>query len=112
MAATFEKMILVSTEEFAQSFQYKELLRLTNPSITTVSKSGKLKSCLASSSIWIIDFGATDHMTGNFSFLYAFQSYTSSSSVTLADESATCVMGFGIANPTPSISLSSVLCLP
>nr|XP_016479938.1 PREDICTED: uncharacterized protein LOC107801166 [Nicotiana tabacum] len=56
----------------------------SSPPINTISESGKTTKCLlSSSSKWVIDYGATDHMTGS-----------------------------GTVNPTSSLSLSSVLNLP
>ncbi|XP_075076365.1 uncharacterized protein LOC142163017 [Nicotiana tabacum] len=56
----------------------------SSPPINTIPESGKITKCLlSSSSKWVIDSGATDHMTGS-----------------------------GTVNPTSSLSLSSVLNLP
>ncbi|XP_075074543.1 uncharacterized protein LOC142162130 [Nicotiana tabacum] len=56
----------------------------SSPPINTIPESGKTTKCLlSSSSKWVIDSGATDHMTGS-----------------------------GTVNPTSSLSLSSVLNLP
>ena len=51
-------------------------------------------------------------MTGNSSLFSTFQSHPSTSSVTLADGSQSCVLGLGTIFPTPSLPLSSVLNLP
>lgn len=48
MAIASQNTILA--EEFAQFFQYKELLRLINSFVTTINKSGAPTSYLASSS--------------------------------------------------------------
>ena len=66
----------------------------------------------SSSSKWVIDFGATDHMTGNSSLFSTFHSQPSTSTITLAYGSQSCVLGSGIIFPTPSLPLSSVLSLP
>ena len=51
-------------------------------------------------------------MTGNSSLFFTFQSQPSTSTVTLADGSQSCVLGSGTIFPTPSLPLSSVLSLP
>ena len=50
-------------------------------------------------------------MTGNSSIFSTFQSHPSTSTVTLADGSQSCVLGSGIIFSTPSLPLSSVLSL-
>ena len=57
------------------------------------------------------DFGATDHMTGNSSLFTTFQSRPSTSTITLANGSKSCVLGSGTINPTPLIPLTSILSL-
>ena len=51
-------------------------------------------------------------MIGNSSLFSTFQSQPSTSIVTLADGSQSCVLGSGTIFPTPSLSLSSILSLP
>ena len=50
-------------------------------------------------------------MIGNSSLFSTFQSQPSSSTITLADESQSCVLGSSTIFPTPSIPISSVLSL-
>ena len=66
----------------------------------------------SSSSTWVIDFEATDHMTGNSSLFTTFQSHPSTSTITLVDGSTSCVLGSRTIHPTPLITLTSVLSLP
>ncbi|KAL3537868.1 hypothetical protein ACH5RR_001234 [Cinchona calisaya] len=109
--SSMDKSVLVSADEFAHFTEYQTSLKSTIPS--SLNELGKLTSCLVSSSSkWVIDSGATNHMTGATGILFSFSSDTNLPSVTLADGSMTSVVGSGIANPTTSISLSSVLCLP
>ena len=76
-------------------------------------KSGKPNTCLiSSSSKWVIDFGATDQMTGNSSLFTTFQPHPSTSIVTLADGSTSCVLESRTIHPTPSITLTSIPSLP
>ena len=77
---------------------------------TSDAHSGKgTKNCLTS---WIIDSGATNHMTGSSK---NFSSYTPCSGrdrVCIADGSLAPIMGYGNINCTPSLSLSPVLHVP
>ena len=76
-------------------------------------KSGKPNTCLiSSSSKWVIHFGATDHMTGNFSLFTTFQPHPSTSTVTLTDGLTSYVLGSRTIHPTPLITLTSILNLP
>ena len=75
--------------------------------------SGKPNTCLiSSSSKWVIDSRATDHMTGNSSLFTTFQPHPSTSIFTLADGSTSCVLGLWTIHPTPSITLTLVMSLP
>ena len=93
---------------------YQDSLRSPSTPITTIAESGNSNKCLVSSSSseWIIDFGATYHMTGNSGLFSTFQSQPLPSTVTLVDGSHSCVLGLGTIVPTPSIPLTSVLSLP
>ena len=104
------KTICISADEYAQFLKYQELV---NSHVTTIAESGKSTKCLlSSSSKWVIDSGATEHMTGNPNLFSTFQPHSSTPHVTLADGSTSRVLGSGIVNPIPSLSLSSVLSLP
>ena len=89
-------------------------MRSPSTPITAIAELSNPNKCLVSSSSseWVIDFGATDHITGNSSLFSTFQSQPSPSTVTLADGSQSCVLGLGTIVPTPSIPLTSVLSLP
>jgi hypothetical protein len=65
-----------------------------------------------SSNPWIIDSGATNHMTGSSK---SFSSYTPRSGkerVRIADGSSAPIMGSGTISCTPSMSLSHILHVP
>ena len=51
-------------------------------------------------------------MTCNSSLFTIFQSHPSTSAVTLADGSTSCVLRLGTIHPTPLITLTSVMSLP
>ena len=93
---------------------YQDSLRSPSTPITVIAESGNPNKCLVSSSSseWVIDSVAIDHMTGNSSLFSTFQSQPSPSIVTLADGSHSCVLGLGTIVPTSSIPLTSVLSLP
>ena len=82
------------------------------PSEPTALATGNSDSCLATSSKWIIDSGATDHMTGNHHLFSSYAPYANPSSITIANGSYTRVLGSRNVTPTPSVSLSSVLNVP
>ena len=108
-----ESPVVISADEFAKYSLYKESLKSSSPSVTAIADSGKSNACLLStSSKWVIDSGATDHMTGNSNLFSTFQSHSSTSTVTLADGSPSSVLGSGTITPTPLLPLSSVLHLP
>ncbi|XP_062090704.1 retrovirus-related Pol polyprotein from transposon RE1 isoform X1 [Humulus lupulus] len=108
-----DRSVTISADEFAKFSRYQESLQSSSPSVTAIADSGKSNACLLStSSKWVIDSGATDHMTGNSSLFSTFQSYSPTSSVTLADGSPSSVLGSGTVTPTPLLTLSSVLHLP
>ena len=96
-----------------QSIHYQKLLKSASSSITTLVESSKTNICfISSSSTWVIDSGATDHMTGNSCLFTTFQSHPSTSTVTLADGSTSCALGSRTIHLTPLITLTSVLSLP
>ena len=103
---TLEQSVVLSTDEYAK------LLRPASTPTTALVESGKPDTCLIySSSNWVIDSRVTDHMTGNSSLFTTFQSHPSTSTVTLADGSQSCVLESGTINPTLLIPVTSVLSL-
>ena len=79
--------------------------------MTLIADSGK--TCLVfSSRNWIVDSGATDHMTGNPHIFSNYQSQKVYSPIIIADGSTYNVEGIETVKPTPSTTLSSVLNLP
>ena len=84
-----------TVEELARFHLYQESLNSPSPPITIIVVSSNLNKCLVSSSSseWVIDFGVTYHMTGNSSLFSTFHSQPSTSIITLADGSQSCVLG-------------------
>ena len=81
--------------------------------ISTLVESRKTNTCfISSSSTWVINSRATDHMTGNSNLFTTFQSHPFTSTVTLADGSTSYVLGSGTIHPTPLITLTSIMSLP
>ncbi|KAJ9542741.1 LOW QUALITY PROTEIN: hypothetical protein OSB04_029247 [Centaurea solstitialis] len=86
-----------------------------NPTTSTAAfaETGNSGKCLVSSSSkWVIDSGASDHMTGNPNLLSDFTKHTPSARVTVADGNLSQVEGSGTVKLSPSVLLSSVLSLP
>uniref|UniRef100_A0A2N9FPR9 Integrase catalytic domain-containing protein n=1 Tax=Fagus sylvatica TaxID=28930 RepID=A0A2N9FPR9_FAGSY len=90
--------------------EYDSLLQCANASSSLLIASGN--TCLHSSSSpsWVIDSGASDHMTGNSSLLSHTSSPCSPSFVTVANGTKT-VQGKGTGT-TSDLTLSDVLYLP
>ena len=111
--ATSDKHVTISADEYARLTQFQETVKQPSGHVTAPVETGKPNACLVSSSPkWVIDSGATDHMTGNPSLLSNFQPHKSITPVTLADGSTSSVIGSGTTKPTSSLHLSSVLSLP
>ncbi|KAH0729129.1 hypothetical protein KY289_000317 [Solanum tuberosum] len=98
--------VTISADEYARLTKYQESVPAS-----ALNDSGN-KCLISSSSNWIIDSGATDHMTGNPNFFSKFRAHKVPSSVTIADGSSYTIEGSRTINPTSSITLSSVLGLP
>lgn len=109
--------VILSKEEYAKWISSQANPQNTNPSSSTcafVQTSGTPSAYLSSSTqrTWVIDSGASDHMTGNADI---FSSLTPSSSlpcVTLANGSQSITEGVGTVSPSSNFSLSSVLYVP
>jgi len=98
-----DKRTLVSAEEFAKFSQYQKLQK-ESISVTTLVESGKTY-LISSSNKWVIDSGATDHMTGNPNIYSSFRSHRALSPVTVADGSICNVIGSRTVKLTSSITL-------
>ena len=91
------------------SIHHHKSLQSASTSINTLVESGKTNTCfISSSSTWIIDSRANDHMTGNSSLFNMFRSHPSTSTVTLANGLTSCVLGSRTIHPTPLITLTSL----
>ena len=79
--------------------------------IATLAQSGTTNVFLSiyNSTIWIIDSGASSHMTSNRSIYSSYSPSCHSSSVVLADDSRTNVLGEGAIYANPNLWFSSIL---
>ncbi|KAK3037684.1 hypothetical protein RJ639_030628 [Escallonia herrerae] len=82
-----EKTVTISVDEYAKLAQRQE-------SVAAFAESGK-KYLISSSNKWVIDSGATDHMTGNPKIFSSFRSHTAPSPVTIANGSNYTIEGSG-----------------
>ncbi|RVW26667.1 Transposon Ty3-I Gag-Pol polyprotein [Vitis vinifera] len=76
---------------------------------------GNVSACLTHTSSlgpWILDSGASDHLSGNKDFFSSITTTSDLPTVTLANGSQTVAKGIGLALPLPSLPLTSVLYTP
>ena len=69
-----DQSIQFTTKELARFHLYQESLKSPSTPMTAIVESSNPKQCLVSSSSseWVIDSRATDHMTGNSSLFFTF----------------------------------------
>ena len=97
--------------------EYEEFLRLIHAaksaSIASIAQVGNAPAYLAHSlSPWILDSGASYHMSGNKDLFSSLKITLPLPTITLANETQTMAKGIGSACPFPSLSLTSVLYVP
>ncbi|RVX10963.1 Retrovirus-related Pol polyprotein from transposon RE1 [Vitis vinifera] len=84
-------------------------------SIASVAQPGIASACLTHTSSlgpWILDSGASDHLSGNKDLFSSITTTSTLPTVTLANGSQTVAKGIGLALPLPSLPLTSVLYTP
>ena len=101
----------ISMNQFSQLLQQfcKSMSSESNPSSASTNVSGNLQAYLTSSSrvtSWIIDSGATDHMTNNISSIHDFIPKVANHEVSVANGSTAPVIGSGKINLFPHYSNS------
>ena len=94
--------------------EYEEYLRLTqaakSSSIAFVAQTGNVSACLTHSSVpWILDTGASDHISGNKDLFSSLTFLSPLPTITLANGSQIIAKGIGSVCPLPSLPLTSVL---
>ena len=97
--------------------EYEEYLRHTqatkSSSIASVAHTGNVSACLTHSSApWILDTGASDHISGNKDLFSSLTFPSPLPIITLANGSQTIAKGIGSVCPLPSLPLTSVLYVP
>ncbi|XP_070049685.1 uncharacterized protein [Nicotiana tomentosiformis] len=109
----------LSKEEYNELFQYRAS-KQTSPQVASVAQTntsvtGNSFACVSQSSTlgpWVMDSGASDHISGNISLLSNIVYSQSLPTVTLANICQTKAKGVGQANPLSSITLGFVLYVP
>ncbi|RVW98461.1 Retrovirus-related Pol polyprotein from transposon TNT 1-94 [Vitis vinifera] len=79
-------------------------------SIASVAQPGNVSACLTHTSSlgpWILDSGASDHLSGNKDLFSSITTTSDLPTVTLANGSQTVAKGIGLALPLPSLPLTS-----
>ncbi|RVW26760.1 Retrovirus-related Pol polyprotein from transposon TNT 1-94 [Vitis vinifera] len=95
--------------------EYDDYLRYQatkSASVTYVAQTGNASTCLTHPSSlgpWILDSGASDHISGNKDIFSSITTTSALPTVTLANGSQTMAKGFGFTHPLPSRPLHSVL---
>lgn len=79
--------------EYAQYTQYQTSHQPSYSSTATFVQTDNANACLTTSRPWVIDYGASDHMTSTYSNLYSFQKASTHFGVALADGSIVHVKG-------------------
>ena len=83
-----------------------------SPSTVNLASTLGTHAFLASRSSWVIDSGASAHMTGTPSTLSSLTPTTVYPPVSIADGRSCSVEGYGSTKPTPSLTLHNVLYVP
>ncbi|RVW78995.1 Retrovirus-related Pol polyprotein from transposon RE1 [Vitis vinifera] len=84
-------------------------------SVASVAQPGNASACLTHTSSlgpWILDSGASDHLSGNKDLFSSITTTSALPTVTLANGSQTVAKGIGLTLPLPFLPLTSVLYTP
>ena len=95
--------------------EYDAYLRYQAAKSDSVAQTGNASACLTHTSSlgpWILDSGASDHISGNKDLFSSLTTTPTLPTVTLANGSQTVAKGIGLAHPLPSLPLTSVLYTP
>ncbi|RVX02837.1 Retrovirus-related Pol polyprotein from transposon TNT 1-94 [Vitis vinifera] len=87
----------------------------TQASVASVAQPGNASACLTHTSSlgpWILDSGASDHLSGNKDLFSSITTTSDLPTITLANGSQTVAKGIGLTLPLPSLPLTSVLYTP
>nr|CAN74104.1 hypothetical protein VITISV_008952 [Vitis vinifera] len=103
---------------FLTDNEYDDYLRYQatkSASVASVAQTSNASACLTHTSSlgpWILDSGASDHISGNKDLFSSIITTSVLPTVTLANGSQTMAKGFRFAHPLPSLPLHSVLYTP
>ena len=112
MYAGIVRSCKIKIEDFNLSITINHF-KSASTSITTLVELDKTNTCFpSSSSTWVINSGAIKQMTDNSSLFTIFQFHPSTSTITLANGSTSCVLRSGTIHLTPSITVTFVPSLP
>ena len=93
--------------------EYKEYHHLTHATKSTSISSIAKSACLShSSGPWILDFGASNHLSNNKNLFSSLTITSPLPMITLANGSQTMAKGIGSTCPLPSVPLTYVLYVP
>nr|CAN76133.1 hypothetical protein VITISV_036298 [Vitis vinifera] len=84
-------------------------------SVASIAQPSNASACLTHTSSlgpWILDSGASDHLSGNKDLFSSITTTSALPNVTLANGSQTVAKGIGLALPLPSLPLTSILYTP
>ena len=104
--------ILLTESEYDDYLRYQAA---KTASVASVVQTGNASACLTHTSSlgpWILDSGASDHISGNKDIFSSITTTSALPTVTLANGSHTVAKGIGLAQPLPSLPLTSVLYTP
>nr|CAD1824666.1 unnamed protein product [Ananas comosus var. bracteatus] len=113
--ASKESYVPTSLEKLAELLDAYTKQKSSSAHVSLHSEIGKAASAHlveSSPATWIVDTGATDHMTGTSKNLSSMQPTVGKNFITLADGSHAPIHGIGCVDASPSINLSSVLFVP
>ncbi|RVW83299.1 Retrovirus-related Pol polyprotein from transposon RE1 [Vitis vinifera] len=91
---------------FLTDNEYDDYLRYQATKSASVAQTGNVSACLTHTSFlgpWILDSGASDHISGNKDFFSSITTTSALPTVTLANGSQTMAKGFGFAHPLHSV---------
>ena len=106
--------VILTSVELENYLKYQAAKQFTS-STAPIAHIGNSVICLTqppSLRPWILDFGASDHISGNLQLLSHTSTSKFLSSVTLTNGSTTTAQAVGRAYPLPSLPLESVLYIP
>ena len=95
--------------------EYDDYLRyqaVKSTSVASVVQTGNVSACLTHTSSlgpWILDSGASDHISGNKDLFSSLTTTPTLPTITLANGSQTVAKGIGLVHPLPSLPRTSVV---